>query len=243
MTAWRFETHDSLPSTQDVCRRYADEGAAGKQVVLARHQTAGRGTRGRRWQGIGENLSFSFLLRPDGVPSPLLGAMPFLIAVAIHKAISPWLQDEAALQIKWPNDLLLGGGKVCGVLIEAGDMPLPWIVVGIGVNIVAAPDIPGRKTAAMAEFCSPCPARDALAREILAYVDEMLEQFDRDGFAAIRSAWLARAHAVGTPLAVQQGDQYITGWFSGLDGAGKLRLKTPGGEVLQIVAGDVLLTG
>ncbi|MCQ9154619.1 biotin--[acetyl-CoA-carboxylase] ligase [Acidomonas methanolica] len=242
MTPWRLELHDTLESTSDFCRARAEQGEEDGLAVLARRQTKGRGTRGRNWDDPGGNLALSFLLRPDPL-LPLLTALPFLVAVAAFDAISPALRDARALSIKWPNDLLLNGAKTAGILIESGGGAQPWIVVGLGVNIRRAPEIPGRRTTCLAEGSDTPPDVVTLAQDVLAEVARLRAVFEAGGFDPVRALWLERAHPLGTPLAVKGLDHYHEGLFNGLDGDGRLLLRTAGGKDLRLMTGDVLLTG
>ncbi|WP_081775787.1 biotin--[acetyl-CoA-carboxylase] ligase [Asaia platycodi] len=141
---WSLTCYESLGSTSDFCKNQAEEGAPNGLAVLARRQTAGRGTRGRAWTAPEGNLSLSFLLRHEAIET-LVRVMPFLVAVAVHEALRSCL-PQARLQLKWPNDIICDGAKLCGVLIERGGEPgSAWIVTGIGANLMTAPEIEGGK--------------------------------------------------------------------------------------------------
>ena len=138
--------------------------------------------------------------------------------------------------LKWPNDLMLGGGKVGGVLIDSALGPdglVDWVVIGVGVNLAAAPTLPGRPTACLADVGIPVMPEDFAARLI-----EALDRWRAAGFTAVRAAWLQRAHPVGTRLRVQRGDEVIEGAFQGLTEDGRLRLAgaadTASGEVFIV---------
>ena len=144
--SWRLEIHDSLASTSAVCRAAAEAGAPPGLAVIARQQTAGRGTNGRAWASPRGNLYLSVLLRPD-MPvrdAPLLGpkAGEALVAALASFSAKP-------LTLKHPNDILIDGAKLAGILVESatsGDR-LDWLVIGIGVNLAVAPALADRETA------------------------------------------------------------------------------------------------
>ncbi|NVN03106.1 MULTISPECIES: biotin--[acetyl-CoA-carboxylase] ligase [Asaia] len=238
---WSLTCYETLGSTSDFCKQQADQGAPNGMAVLAHLQTAGRGTRGRAWTAPQGNLSFSFLLRHERIEALIL-AMPFLVAVAVHEALSFWLPDSG-LRLKWPNDVVCEGAKLCGVLIERGGTPQDsWTVTGIGVNLRTAPLIEGRRTVSAAALGAQIGAED-LARRILEQFGLWLDRWERGGFEPIRIAWLDRAHEPGSRLAVQRGPDYIEGFFAGLDAGGRLLLQTVQGEIQTFAAGDILLLG
>ncbi|MBP0445678.1 biotin--[acetyl-CoA-carboxylase] ligase [Roseomonas sp. SSH11] len=232
---WRLHIHDELPSTADVIRAAGEGGEAERLAVLARRQSAGRGTQGRSWVSPEGNLYLSLLLRPECLARdvPQWG---LLAAVAVHEA----LQAHAGpgLSLKWPNDLLLGGAKCAGILTEAGiggDGRLSWLSLGIGVNLLHAPAVPGRPTAAL----PPPPVRpEQAAARIMASLDRWRAIWLREGFEPVRLAWLAHGHAPGHPIAVSGARGILEGQFAGLDERGGLRLRTATG-METLMAGEV----
>jgi BirA family biotin operon repressor/biotin-[acetyl-CoA-carboxylase] ligase len=222
---WRLEVHDELPSTSDaiLTRTNEPEGLA----ILARRQTKGRGTHGRAWIAPEGNLNLSILLHPTH-PSP----WALLVGAALHQAVAQYLPDPTILTLKWPNDLLLNGGKLAGILIEAGP---GWLVIGVGVNLRDAPALPDRPTASLAGVVDP----ETAAASFLAALSHWLAIEAAEGFRAVRAAWLAAAHPLGTPLRVALPDTLIEGFFAGLTDHGALLLQTPAG-LRQLHAGTVI---
>jgi BirA family biotin operon repressor/biotin-[acetyl-CoA-carboxylase] ligase len=232
---WRLEVHDTLPSTSDVVAARAAAGEPEGLAVLAHAQTKGRGRAGRVWQSPAGNLAVSILLRPRE-PARQAGEWPLLVGLAIADALAPLLPAAVAPSLKWPNDVRLDGRKVAGVLIEttldaAGNVEA--MVVGIGVNLAAAPALPDRPTAALAEWATP-PGPAAAAELILAAIAQRRTQRSVEGFAPIRAAWLARAHPIGTALQAAG----RVGQFAGLAEDGALLLQADG-ATHRITAGDV----
>ncbi|MBN3866615.1 biotin--[acetyl-CoA-carboxylase] ligase [Gluconobacter kondonii] len=240
---WRFEYHETLGSTSDLCKIRAEAGEPEYLAVQAFSQTAGRGTRGRTWTDPGENLAISLLFRPAD-PATFIAALPFLTAVALYETATHFCPSPVGpmpFMVKWPNDLLLDGRKMAGVLIETGGpQGRPWVVVGIGANLTQAPEIPGRRLAALSEKTA-APSAKAFGEILVAQIERWTTILTAQGFAPIRAAWLARAHPVGSRLAVQGCETYITGSFSGLDAQGRLLLTLPNGETIPVVTGDILL--
>ncbi|OAG72741.1 biotin--[acetyl-CoA-carboxylase] synthetase [Gluconobacter japonicus] len=237
---WRFEFYETLGSTSDLLKEKAEAGAQEKLAIQAFAQTSGRGTRGRSWVDPGGNLAISLLFRPEK-STDFLAAIPFLTALSIYETARQFSSGEADFMLKWPNDLLLSERKMAGVLIEAGgSADHKWVVVGIGANLRQAPQIEGRKLSALSEVAvAPDPA--VFGRSLTLQMDHWIAIWEAQGFAPIREAWLERAHPVGRHLAVQRGETYISGSFSGLDEQGRLFLALPNGETIPVVTGDILL--
>ena len=234
-TGWRLEVHDSLPSTSDLCIARAEAGEAAGLAVLARRQTQGRGSRGRSWTGQTGNLALSVLLRPAGtLHQPAF--WPFLAALSLH----PALGADPRLRLKWPNDVMVGHAKLAGILVERGTGAGPgWLVIGLGANLLHAPAVPGRDVACLADF-GQTPDAETVAHRVLAALDAWQAIFHRDGFEAIRSCWLARAHPPGTLLAVESGGIRRSGSFVGVATDGALLIEIAGREQ-RIDTGEVLL--
>ncbi|MBB2205181.1 biotin--[acetyl-CoA-carboxylase] ligase [Gluconacetobacter takamatsuzukensis] len=238
-TAWRLEIYDELGSTSDYCIAQAGQGAEAGLAVMARRQTSGRGSRGRDWQDPGGNLAFSVLLRPAGVDGAV-GLWPFVAGLAFHGAILPWIDDPALLRLKWPNDLLLAGRKTAGILIESGsDATGRWLVIGFGANLRAVPSIAGRALACVADY-GTAPEPELVARGICAELDRWQAVWRDRGFDVLRTAWLERAHPVGTRLVVRGESGQLEGSFVGLDAQGMLLLRCAEG-VKRISTGEILL--
>lgn len=236
--AWRLQAYEALASTSDLCRTLAIAGEPGPLAIMARRQTQGRGTQGREWVSPVGNLFLSVLLRSREQARDV-GQWSLLAGVALAEALAPLLPDPAALRLKWPNDLLLDGAKLAGILVESGAKPdgtLDWLVIGIGVNVATAPELPDRRTAALAQVTTP-PEVEALARLVLSRLAHWRQLRLLEGFAPVRSAWLQHAPALGTPLTLRLGRRSVGGSFAGLGRDGSLLLAT-GGRVHAFAAGE-----
>jgi BirA family biotin operon repressor/biotin-[acetyl-CoA-carboxylase] ligase len=167
-------------------------------------------------------LNFSALLRPGGA-RPVPAHWSLMAGVAVHEAAAAFLPDAAALMLKWPNDLMLGGAKLAGVLIDSAlraDGTLDWVILGVGVNVAEAPALPDRPTTCLAAHGAAVAPRDLAGRLM-----DALDRWGAQDLAAIRAAWLDRAHPPGTPLRVQQGGRVLEGIFEGLEADGALKLR------------------
>jgi BirA family biotin operon repressor/biotin-[acetyl-CoA-carboxylase] ligase len=232
--AWRLEVFDELGSTSDLCTGRARAGEAEGLAVMALKQTAGRGSRGRSWQAPVGNLNFSVLIRPS-LPAALAGIFSLSAGLAVVEALEQFFAPPTIL--KWPNDVLIADAKLAGILIDAAPVGqhLDWLVIGIGVNLRNAPEIPGRSTTSLAAHHVDLGPHDAAA----AILARLSSWQDADPFD-IRSAWLARAHPIGTALEIRGAHQTHIGTFAGLSPAGELLLQTKN-RIEPISTGDVML--
>ncbi len=193
--------------------------------IRARRQTAGRGRMGRTWEMPPGNLAATLIFRPYCTPAE--GARrSFLAANALFETLSI-LVDRDRLSLKWPNDVLLDGGKVAGILLEsAGSGPfLDWLAVGIGVNLSSAPDPePG------AAFLPVSVGTDATPEEVLPVLASNYAtqeaKLDRFGFGRIREDWLSRAARLGDVITARTAQTEIRGTFDTIDDEGNLVLIT-----------------
>jgi BirA family biotin operon repressor/biotin-[acetyl-CoA-carboxylase] ligase len=230
-----------LPSTSDLCRTLAEAGEPDGLAVLARRQTQGRGSRGRAWQSPVGNLSLSVLLRPKERARDA-GQWALLAAVALAETIAGYLPDAGALSLKWPNDVLLGGRKLAGVLVDATldeQGGLRTAIIGMGVNLAVAPDLPDRPTTCLAAFVAP-PEPEAFAAILLERLAHWRLVRLTEGFAPVRAAWLRHAQAPGSPMSIKIGDEILGGVYAGLGEDGSLLLQA-GGRVRAFSTGEVLL--
>lgn len=213
-----------------------EAGWAEGRWLRAERQVAGKGRLGRAWHSPDGNLICSTLirLRPDDPP---IGALGLLVGVALQAALASCL-PEAEPRLKWPNDVMVGPAKLAGILLErAGDA----VIVGIGANVRAAPDLPDRATVAMADLPGGADVTAADLLDVLAdQLAHWLARWRTEGFAPVRTAWLAAAHPLGTPLSVTtSGANVMTGQFLGLGADGALILGAEDGRQHAIHSGDV----
>lgn len=210
-------------------------GASEGSWLRAERQTAGKGRQGRAWESPVGNFYGSTLvrLRPTDPPAPTLA---LATVVALEEAVRVFL--PAGATIKWPNDLLIGGAKLSGVLLErAGDA----VVVGIGVNLTHHPELPDRPATSL--------AAQGMAVDAATFAEVLAESFARwlsrwrgEGLEPVRQRWLDRAHPIGTALTARLPDGTgHDGLFDGLSGDGALILRLADGSRHVIHAGDVFL--
>lgn len=231
---------DEIDSTNEEARRRAAVGERGPLWITARRQTAGRGRRGRAWESPDGNLMATLLIAP-GVPAPEAARLSFVAALAVHDLAANHA-PRAVVRVKWPNDVLIDGKKVAGILLESsgtdGVDVLPWVAVGIGVNLIAAPpDTPTPATFLGAHGPAPSPA-EALA-ELAEAWETRFRAWRVSGFAAIREAWLEAAAGLGQEIEVRLPGETLRGRFETLMSDGALSLLLPNGSRRAITAGEV----
>jgi BirA family biotin operon repressor/biotin-[acetyl-CoA-carboxylase] ligase len=234
----RYLRFDTLGSTNAEALTRARAGERGPLWIVAGAQTAGRGRRGASWRSAPGNLYATLLLTE---PSPPAAApqLSFVAALALHDAVGATAsQLGPSLKLKWPNDLLLGGAKLAGILIEGEGDPAFAVAVGIGVNCAHHPDgtpYPATDLASAGALVAP----EALLAALAAAMARRLTQWNQgEGFAAIRADWLKRAAGLGGNIHVRLPEREFSGRFEGLDEAGRL-LVNDGGAVTAVGAGEV----
>lgn len=239
MINWRLEVHAELPSTSDTVITRAEAGEPAGLAVLAHVQTKGRGSRGRGWESSNGNLFLSALLRPGGKLTQA-GIWPLIASLVVADALSSVLPNPSRLTLKWPNDVLLGGNKICGILLDLAADPdgtLRWIVIGTGINLAVAPVLPDRKAACLRDEGVDPPPPEIFAQSLLAAIGQWHDQPP----ARIHAAWLAHAHPIGTQLNVRYAGNELHGTFAGLSPEGYLLLRIESG-IRAISSGEVLLS-
>jgi BirA family biotin operon repressor/biotin-[acetyl-CoA-carboxylase] ligase len=232
---------DSLPSTNDHAYRLAQEGASHGEVVIAEEQTAGRGRRGRSWVSpAGANLYFSVILRPELSPQRA-PELTLLVAVAVAETIR---EAGAPAVIKWPNDLLVDGRKIAGILAEMSSEVdnLNFVVIGVGVNLnVRAGDFPPELESvatSLMEARGQRVPRALFTAALWTRLERWLDQHQENGFAPVREAWRALTNTLGQEVLVKTETREFRGRAEDMDEAGALLVRTPDG-LERIVAGDL----
>lgn len=217
---------------------------SGPAWVFAREQTAGRGRRGRGWVSDPHNFAATLVLRPQG-PVAQVAQLSFVAALALHQALGAVCGPNARLAIKWPNDVLLNGGKVAGILLESAGRggAVDAVAVGIGVNLAAAPPPEAVEPGATTPVSVLGETGMAVTPE--GFLDLLAPAFDgwhrqltTHGFTPIRNAWTARAARIGQSITARTGKAEVMGRFDGIDDSGALVLTTPSGRQV-IPAADV----
>ncbi len=234
------EIHEELDSTNsEALRRAAVE--PGPLWIMARGQVVGRGRRGRAWSTDHGNFAASLLMAPTGGHAGA-ALRSFVAALALRDTLVELTGLPALFSLKWPNDVLLRGQKLAGILLETSGSPLR-LVIGFGVNLVTTPASRDLEENAMTPISLAAGTGRTLAPEAL--LDRLAPAFDRwetrlvgEGFAPVRAAWLANAAGLGAPVVVRLPGRRLSGRFDTIDANGALVLGTPEGQI-PVAAGDV----
>ena len=246
---YRLATFDQIGSTNAEAMSCARDGVAGPMWFVTAEQTAGRGRRNRAWSSPRGNLYSSVLETMDVAP-PVAATLGFAAGLAIEQALQKASleaslrsagSDHMKFSLKWPNDVLAGRQKLTGILLEAEAVASGRlaVVVGIGTNVVSAPEgtpTPATSLAALGVQIG--------AEELFALLSDAWAEFrgiwdDGRGFGEIRRLWLARAAGLGERVAIKTGNATLEGTFDTLDENGCMIVRTPDGQRLPITAGDV----
>ena len=239
-----FELHHvkCVDSTNDEASRVARAGAPSGTIIMADRQTKGRGRLGRHWVSPIGNFHASVVLRIGCEPDASAG-LSLLTAVALGEALLDLGPKGLDLALKWPNDILIGGAKTAGILLERGEGEHgqdAFVVIGTGVNIKSRPNV-----AVYPVTCLAVEGFDALSPHDLlaAYTAKLqiwLDRWQRGGFPVVRAAWRDKAYRLGQAICLRLEREQIEGVFVDLTEGGALLIEQPDGRRREIAAGDVV---
>ncbi len=229
----RREIHDRLDSTNaEAVRRAASD--PGPVWILARAQTAARGRRGRAWATGEGDFAATLLMTPEGGPATA-ALRSFVAALALRQALAELTGRPALFSLKWPNDVLLSGAKLAGILLETAGPPFR-LVIGFGVNLAGAPDPRQLEETAMPPTSLAAATGRTVAPEAL--LDRLAPAFAHwegrlatEGFAPVRAAWLGHAAGLGGTVTARMPRQTLSGRFETVDASGALVLATAAGRI------------
>ena len=236
--------HPQLDSTQNQAKSLGEQGAPEGTVVLAESQTQGRGRRGRTWTAIPHGVAMSVILRPD-FPPDQAPHFPLLAGVAVGRAISRVCSLTPGL--KWPNDILISGMKVVGILAELdAEMDrINAVYLGIGLNVNATPqDIPAELTETATSLRIQAGGeidRLVLVRAVLEELESAYITYQTEGFAPIRQAWKGQSITLGKMVRITSGRTALTGTAVDMLESGALLIRTADESEVSVTAGEVQL--
>ncbi|MGE0257967.1 MAG: biotin--[acetyl-CoA-carboxylase] ligase [Alphaproteobacteria bacterium] len=237
---YRLLRYDSIGSTNDEAKALARAGAAENTLIWAGEQTSGRGRRGRLWVSPPGNLYLSLIVRPAVSPARA-AQLGFVATLALADAIGSLCGTSLEIRCKWPNDILVAGRKLAGILLEseiADNDTIDFVVIGVGVNLASRPNDTEYKATSLAEQGFPGIGP---ARLLSAFVRDFAEwsgTWREGGFAPIREAWLARAAGLGAEIRVRLERTTLLGRFLDLDEGGSLVIETLRGRQ-RVSAGEI----
>lgn len=241
--AWLVDltVFEQIDSTNTHLVNLAQHADINGRVCLAERQTAGRGRRGRSWLSpAGRNIALSLGRRLDA-PGEALHSLSLVVGVAVADVVSGF--DVPGVRLKWPNDILLGPGKLGGILIELVDVgEAPTVVIGVGLNVGSGAQVQGQVDRPVADLleASPDISRNALAAALINSIVDYCHEFERTGFGAIRDAWLALHAYQDCDVDIVIGDRVVRGRVRGVTHTGELELESEG-RLLTFNSGEVSL--
>lgn len=234
---WRIQTYQEVESTQDMIHEAAAQGLEEGVVVQSMIQLGGKGRRGNEWVSPVGNLYLSLLLRPECLVQEA-GQISFVIAVAASAMLDDYIDtDKHKKTLKWPNDILIDGLKLSGILLESGMIGsnLDYIVVGMGMNIFAKPELATCLNDVAKEPIYINKVRD----NFLEKLEHFYDLWQKKGFAPILELWLNKAHGLGEPITARLPNAEFKGRFKTVQDDGAVVLEMPDGSDKIIHAADV----
>jgi len=225
--------HDTLDSTNEEARRLAEQGVLGPLWIVARSQTSGRGRRGNIWISEPGNLFATLLVQEPGKTAAELG---FAASLAAGETVGAYVGQER-VRLKWPNDVLLDGRKVGGILLET--LKGNSLAIGIGINLAHHPLKAEFPATSLVAVLGRAPDAEEVLAKLAGRLDAWYEIWRSQGFAVLREAWLERAAGLGGEIRARLPGNEICGVFENLDQDGALLLRKPDRELTRITAGEV----
>ena len=240
----KFEIFDSLPSTQNLALARVRLGPTEPGWILAKEQTKGIGRHGKTWVGTKGNFMASRyeVMEVDVRHVPQLS---FVTALAVYEMLRPIVPDtDKSMRIKWPNDVLHRGRKLCGILVQTETTPDPdrlGVVIGIGLNLAAAPIFEDYLTVSLREISPQARSLDAVAllHKLNGHLDGVINLWREKDFSKLAAAWLERAYGRDRILTVDHDGVKTTGRLKGLDDYGALEILGEDGKAYTITGGDI----
>lgn len=238
LSRWTILKYPTVASTQDTARELAKSGeGVAPFAVVADHQSQGRGRSGRVWESNSGNLMCSLYITPH-IHAAQSGQFSFLTAVSVSSTLEDFGIEA---EHKWPNDVLVKGKKIAGVLLESQLRPdgnVDSMVIGIGLNIASAPE-----GAVSLQTLFPNPiSRDEVLSVVLTHFDKLHENFHQNGFAPLREKWLKKAIGIGQKINVRLPNEEFSAVFEGISEEGALLARPENAKTVRIIhSGDVFL--
>lgn len=233
--------YDSVESTMDVAFEFLQQGLPKDnriKIILAKTQFAGKGRHGRNWISPSGNLHKSLILKLNSYDTSTIYQLSFLMSVALQRVMTNLL-GEGKSKNKWPNDLLIEGKKIAGIILE-GHPDYSAVVIGVGVNILKKPEnlmYPATSLHSHGVYLSP----KSLATQITVEFEQLLHNWEAGNFSAILKEWKNQVWGIGKEASVLYKQQVLRGIVYDIDDDGFLLLKESSGHIHRIFAGDIII--
>jgi BirA family transcriptional regulator, biotin operon repressor / biotin---[acetyl-CoA-carboxylase] ligase len=233
--------HSIIESTNDEAKRLLQLGYPEGTVVWADQQTAGRGRQGRRWISKPGNMFASVIVKPKVSPE-IIGQLSFVAGLAAHQALSHYLGNYGTLRLKWPNDVLVNNCKIAGILIETdfAGSALNGVVIGVGINLVNAPERVAFPAIALCELMDRCILPSDMLDQFLIEFAQVYELWLTQKFPPIRDRWMSHAHGLGDYITVACDGDTTEGYFKDLSPSGELILQMMDDTLIRFNAAEIV---
>lgn len=241
-------TFHSLDSTNEEAKRQLQAGREDEFAIWARSQQAGRGRYGRQWESPEGNLYLSLVVYPH-TSLAKAAELSFVAALAVGNALGEILADTRRIQYKWPNDVLLDGKKVAGILLEssakAGSLLPDCVIIGVGINIAHFPSETRFPATGLVPPGTPVTAEEVreCLQIFLKHFTQWHKRWKEQGFLPLKTAWLTEAWGRGMPLRAETGSHIYQGVFETLSDKGELVLQEEDGTMRHVTSGEVFFGG
>ncbi|CAL4867621.1 Bifunctional ligase/repressor BirA [Asticcacaulis sp. MM231] len=239
-----FEIFDTLSSTQDLGLARVRAGRPGSGWILTKEQTKGIGRHGKTWVGTKGNFMASRWEVME-IDVRLVPQLSFIVALAVYEMLRPLVPDtEQAMRIKWPNDVLHRGRKLCGIIVQTEASQKPGhlgVVIGIGINMRAAPILENYLTVSLRDISPQAKNLDpvALMHKLNGHLDGVLDLWRSKDFSDIAKAWLKRAYGRDRILNLTHEGRTVSGHIKGLDEFGGLKIQATDGQIYTVTGGEI----
>lgn len=235
-TSWTIKHFDRLSSTQDKIKELVASGEdSGNLAIFADVQDLGRGRHGNQWVSTVGNLYTTLHFKMHETTAEQAGHYSFIATVSLIKTMSRFCDVDICA--KWPNDILIDGKKVAGILLETelSANLVENLYIGIGVNIANSPEYATQLDIYSEQELSP----EVLLRNIIKEMDQCIDLYKNKGFVGIRNEWISHAYGLGQKISARYSNKTLYGVFSNIDDDGALLLELECGDIQRIRAGEV----
>lgn len=233
---------DEVDSTNLEARRLVEHNIAGNFVIVSSKQSKGRGSYSRSWVSLEGNLHCSILLKTYSKIS-LISQLSFVTSLAIYDTINFFANSDCKISLKWPNDILVNGAKISGILLESILLPssdiVNYVIVGVGINIKNSPDNLNRKTTSLFESFGVELSPDKVLDQFMNYFEKYYYKWQMEGFVKLRKIWLSRAQDVNQVVTLVSQNNRVSGTFLDIDVSGAIRLKLASGQICNFEYGEL----
>lgn len=242
LNKFKLLTFDSIDSTNSEALRLAKLGVDENYVILSESQTFGRGRYGRMWDSAPGNLYMSILLNSD-IFFSIQSELSFVASLSVYDAIKNMLQEKNLsfeMRLKWPNDIMINGAKIAGILLESIKYnDRHYLVIGMGVNVKNAPSLEGRKITFLNDLSLGPVSIRVILDSVMNSFTHYYDLWQKFGFANIRKIWLENSYKQGEIITFSDGKNFIKGSFIDIDANGAIRLRLDSGKIYSSSVGEV----